>query len=305
MRTGYSQTGVALVLVLWVIVLLTVIAGAMSVTQRNGVYMTSNIRTEREGRALVDAGIHFMMLQIKPGARNKEDNPWPIDGKLRPWQFAGHRIWVGMIPESGRMDLNRVDDRLLLALFKSAGLSEDQATAIRDAIVDWRDKDNTPMPAGAEDDSYKAAGRPVGARDEMFLSVEELQQVLGVTPELYKKVRPALTVDARQRKVNPFYAPPEVLRAIPGMDDGALSEFMAQRRQATRIEDVSMPVVEGNYFTKAVGIMYRVIAEVDMPDGHKVQASAIINSRRKTPHGYQVLRTDYSDVWHLGRIQAE
>ena len=44
MSFSYRQRGIALVLVLWVIVLLTVIAGAMAVSQRAGVSMVSNAR---------------------------------------------------------------------------------------------------------------------------------------------------------------------------------------------------------------------------------------------------------------------
>jgi len=46
MNMNHRQQGVALVLVLWVVVLLTVIAGAMAVTQRGGVSMGGNTMQE-------------------------------------------------------------------------------------------------------------------------------------------------------------------------------------------------------------------------------------------------------------------
>ena len=296
-----SQKGIALVLVLWVIVLLTVIAGAMSMTQRNGVYMTSNIRAEREGRALVDAGINFMMLQLKVKPGNEQNALWPMDGKLRPWEFAGRTIWIGALPESGRIDLNRAPEELLLGLLVSAGLSESQAASIKDAIVDWRDRDQDPKPQGAEDSDYISAGRPLGARDELFMSVEELQQVLGVTPDLYNKIKPALTVHSRQRKVNPFYAPPEVLKALPGMTEEMVNEFSNMRTQPGAEAALQGAAPSGQFVTKSKGIAFRVMAEVELPDGTVVQGEAIVNSRRKTPHGYLVSVRHYGPIWNLGR----
>ena len=50
--------------------------------------------------------------------------------------------------------------------------------------------------AGFTDDEYEAAGRNYGAKDGPFDSVEELLQLLGMTPALYQRLAPALTVSA-------------------------------------------------------------------------------------------------------------
>ncbi|HIE54423.1 MAG TPA: general secretion pathway protein GspK, partial [Chromatiaceae bacterium] len=225
------ERGIALVLVLWVVVLLGVIAGAMSMTQRSGVAMVANHRLERQGRALVEAGIHFMMLQLDNRNKPVEQNPWPTDGRLHPWRFAGRTIWIGAMPETGRIDLNQADENLLLGVLRAAGLDEEQAIAVRDAILDWRDADDGMRPAGAEDDDYLEAGRPLGARDGPFLSVEELRQVRGVTAELYKRLAPLLTVDSGQRTVNPVFASKAVLQAIPDLDPELIDQFLLERRK--------------------------------------------------------------------------
>ena len=73
MAINNRQRGVVLILVLWVVVLLSVIAGAVTVTQTAGVSMVSNMKNHREGRALVDAGIRFMMLNIGVSKRVVEE----------------------------------------------------------------------------------------------------------------------------------------------------------------------------------------------------------------------------------------
>ena len=43
--------------------------------------------------------------------------------------------------------------------------------------------------------------------------------MIGMTPELFDGVAPALTVYSQTPWVDPSFAPPAVLRALPGMDE--------------------------------------------------------------------------------------
>ncbi len=304
MSFSYRQRGVALVLVLWVIVLLTVIAGAMAVSQQAGVSMVSNTRQERQGRALAAAGIQFMTLQLEQRNRPLEEQRYPADGRLRPWQFAGHTIWIGAISDTGRINLNMADEQLLAGALQGSGLDEEQIESIRDAILDWRDKDSEHHLAGAEDDAYEAEGRPIGARDDVFQSVEELQQVLGVTPALYKQLAPRLTIHSMQRRVNPAFAYVDVLSAIPGITPAEVEAYLEARLQALE-QGLPTPVPEGSYgryFSRAVGPVFRVFAEVDVESGGKVEAEVIINANNRTTKGYKILERNYSPLINFGRV---
>jgi len=303
MNMNHRQQGVALVLVLWVVVLLTVIAGAMAVTQRAGVSMVGNTMQERQGRALAAAGIQYMTLQLGQRGKPVEEQAYPVDGQLHPWQFAGRTIWIGAMSDTGRINLNMADEQLLAGVLLAAGLDQEQAERIRDAILDWRDKDTEHHLAGAEDDAYQSEGRPVGARDDIFQSVEELQQVLGVTPALYKQLAPWLTVHSKQRTVNPAFSSADMLRAIPGIDPADVETYLAIRRQALD-QGLSVPMPEGSfaqYLSNSVGPVFRVFAEVDMESGTKVEAEVIIDTSLKTTKGYRILQRNYSPLINLGR----
>jgi len=300
------QQGVALVLVLWVIVLLTVIAGSMATSQRAAVSMVSNAKHERQGRALAAAGIQFMTLQLEQRSKPLSEQRYPADGRLRPWQFADHTVWIGAMSDTGRISLNMANGELLAGMLLAAGLDDMQVENIRGAILDWRDKDSDHQIGGAEDDAYDAAGRPVGARDDVFQSVEELQQVLGVTPAIYKQLAPRLTVHSMQRTVNPAYSTAEVLASIPGITPAEVEAYLAMRSQALdQGQPVRMP--EGpyaQYFSQSVGPVFRVFAEIDMESGSKVEAEVIINSGLKTTKGYKILERNYSPLINLGRTMA-
>ena len=298
-----NQQGIALVLVLWVIVLLSVIAGAMSMTQRNGVMMTGNIRQEREGRAFLSAGLNFMSLMLERRNRPAEDNPWPVDGRLHPWNFQGRLLWIGAAPEEARIDINQAKDEVLLGLIKSSGLEEDEALALRDAILDWKDKDSNRHAEGAEDRDYRSDGRPIGARDGRFLSVEELQQIRGMTPSLYKKLAGALTVDARQRTVNPAFASRKVLLAIPGVTPEQVDDYIQQREQARQQGlPVPAPAFGAAFFKNSMGTRFRLFAELDLAGGGKAQAEMVVDTRKRTRKGYMLLQKKFGKLESLGRV---
>ena len=297
-----NQKGIALVLVLWVIVLLGVIAGAMSMTQRTGVIMVSNLRQEREARALADAGLHFMMLQLDMRNLPREEDRWPVDGKLHPWVFGGNTVWIGAVTENARLDLNQVDEQVLTNLLQSFGLEDEALWSLRDAILDWRDPDNIHRDYGAEDAEYRQEGRPLGPRDGRFLTVEELRQVKGITPEIYEKLAAVLTVNAQQRTVNPAFASRAVLSAIPGMTPALVDQYLQERQIAIEQgQNPPVPPAGGRYFGSG-GInsnIFRIIAEVDASSGMKIRTEVVISTKERTLKGYRILSRDFGKggVW--------
>src|SRR5579863_8363240 len=71
---------------------------------------------------------------------------------------------------------------------------------------------------GATDADYLAAGYPYHPRGGPFQRVDELLLVMGMTPELYHRVEPALTVYSGRPLFDPQVAPREALAALDDMD---------------------------------------------------------------------------------------
>jgi len=292
------QRGIALVLVLWVLVLLSAMAISQSLTQRLEVAMTANVKDERAARALVDAGIEFMTLELlmQRGITNPEK--WAADGLLRPWSFDGAVVGVAATAETARIDLNMATPEMLEALFKSSGMEEEEAQRLRDAIVDWRDGDSNHLLAGAEDPEYEAAGLPYGAKDANFESVEELRQVLGVTEDIYQRIAPALTVHSARRTVNPLLASPQVLGAIPGMTPEQVQAYL-DLRESHREQGFPVPLPPGvspMYVEQGQIPIYRVYAETTVEGGGKVKGEAVVNLGASNPRGYDVLERSYAPL---------
>ena len=111
------------------------------------------------------------------------------------------------------------------------------STKLSQAILDWRDADSIPRPSGAERDDYIKAERLALPTNAPFREIEELQDVMGMTPEIYAKAVPYLTTHG-VAQVNLNTAPVPVLRALPGMTDATLNMILQLRSQGRRITDV-------------------------------------------------------------------
>nr|WP_298154256.1 general secretion pathway protein GspK [uncultured Pseudoxanthomonas sp.] len=218
--------GAALLLVLWLVALLTALLGAYALTARMEALQGRVGSRGAMAQEIARAGMEYALVRVAD--RNPETH-WQPNGRAYAWRFDGHEVQVRIIDETGKVDLNQADVPLLSRLMQALGEPPDTGDALAAAIVDWRDADDLSQPVGgAEDDDYAAAGRPYGAKDAPFETIAELEQVLGMTPGLYARLAPFLTLYSGRGQPDATYAQGPVLVAM-GMDATA---WLAQREAA-------------------------------------------------------------------------
>ena len=184
--------GAALILVLWMIALLSALVGAFAMTARTEYLQGRTLGSGVVAAQAARAGLEYAATRISfPDPRVQ----WLPDGRPYRWRFGGAEIEVRVVDESGKLDLNAAEAGSLSALMQAVGAPAEQADAVAAAIVDWRDPDDLTQPqGGAEDPQYAAAGLGWGAKDAPFETVAEVEQVLGMTPDLYGLLAPHLTI---------------------------------------------------------------------------------------------------------------
>jgi general secretion pathway protein K len=246
------RAGIALVLVLWVLTLLTVMAVGMTAAQRTETALTENVMADARFRALAEAAIVYtvgtFLTPVAPAQTGLGDGAppggaetadWLPDGAPRTWVFDGNQVAIAVFNEQSRINLNQATPKVLAALLVALGAGEQEALAIADAIVDWRDSDDLKLLNGAEDKDYAEAGRALGAKDAPFVAVEELQQVLGVSRGLYQRLAPEVTVDTQGDQVDQTFASAAVLAALQGI------ELDAAQRQVQGRDAPTLPGAQG------------------------------------------------------------
>ena len=264
-KMGGCQRGIALMLVLWVITLLTIIAVGLTATQRTEINLAANQVASASFRAQADAAIQFAALNLltQPPVATQEEALdtqafWVPDGQPRVWGLGEQMLEIRIINEASLIDLNTADRELLLALMMAVGLQDAEPDSLVDTILDWRDADELHLVNGAEDPDYEAAGLPYGAKDGPFDSLEELQQLIGFNKELYEILTPAMTVSSGQATPEPTFAPPLVQAAQQGI---SLEEMQDRLETETAIlDDTPTPKGRG-------GPLYRIQVRWRAPGG--------------------------------------
>jgi general secretion pathway protein K len=269
-----GQRGVALILVLWLTVMLTVIAGSFAYGMRNEALAARNTVSWAQARSLADGAIHRTVFELlRPKV---SPDMWAADGTVRAWDDDGARIVVSVVDESGKIDLNTAPNALLKGLLIAAGgLDEPTAAQFIDIIADWKDADDLRRPNGAEAADYKAAGSPYTPANAFFETVPELQRVLGMTPALYAKLADNLTVHSRLGGVNPLYASRATLLALPGATPAIVDTYLAQRRDALAAKLPPPPFPLAGFPAGAINL-WRIRAEVTMGDGVSFVREAVV-----------------------------
>ncbi len=226
-RRRPSNRGLALLMVLWVLSLLALMAATVARTSRTDVNLARNAMERVRAEALADAGVHLAAGRLQQALG---EGGWSIDGQIRSLRLDDGEVRVAIADEAGKIDLNGAAPELLAALFVALGRDRAASVALAQAVADFRDADHLPLAEGAEDDRYLAAGLDYDAKDAPFEDVAELQQVLGMTPELYRQAAPVLTVHSRARRPEAATAPPLVVAALSdeGLEGGAGEDIGAE-----------------------------------------------------------------------------
>ena len=270
------QRGVALVMVLWLCILLTVVGGAFAFSMRNEALASRNAVSLAQARAIADGAIDRMAFEL---LRPRTQQSWKADSAPHRWIDGDTLVVATARDESSKLDLNTAAEPLLKGLFVNVGgLDDQQASAIVDAIVDWRDADDLRRPNGAEAPDYRAANSQYAPTNSAFESVGELSRVLGVTPALYARVAGALTVHSRQIGANPLTANRETLLAFPASTPEIVDEYITRRDEALANELPMPPFPPAQGFAAGAVPVWRIHAEAVRPDGVTFVREAVVRA---------------------------
>jgi general secretion pathway protein K len=238
-----KQRGLALLIVLGLVMFLSVIALSFSESQRMSSQMAANALAVSRAQAVADGAVHKMIYEMtRPQLPDEPvaERRWKSDGLPYEWSESGVQVTVSARSEAAKIDLNFAAEALLKHLFVSTGVEDGEANSIVAAIRDWTDADNLKRPNGAEIDDYRSAGKKVFPANDFFTAIEELQNVMGMTPQRYLAVAPFLTVHSRMSGVDPQTASLAVLLKIPNLDPTQVGEWVAARDAAIR-DNVTPP----------------------------------------------------------------
>ncbi len=241
-----DDRGFALIVVIWIVGLLALIAASFTGGVRSHIRSVAGVAEGARAEAMADAGANLAILDLVAVRLDpRRARRFALGGEPTSCALEGAGVvTVTLQDESGRVDLNAADERLLAQLLTGLGAPAEAAATVAASIADFRDADGERRARGAELADYLAAGLARGPKNAPFDAVEELDQVLGLDGELASRLKPFVTVYSGQAGIDLKSAPPALRSALASGTGGTpdagvmLASPAAQRVFLVRSEAV-------------------------------------------------------------------
>ena len=175
-------------------VVLAALAGVMAgvaiyAMNENDAVRTSINRSEhRRARLAAEAGIQYALTAIQTVADSPQNpvttaDDWALLGNTGADTFivGNESFRVQILDNSGRLDLNTITE----ATLDNMPLTQEQI----DSFLDWREAGGTARPEGGKDEYYNGLTKPYNTREGRILTVSELLQIKGWTPDVLYNVQ--------------------------------------------------------------------------------------------------------------------
>ena len=228
--TAHSQRGVALLTILLLVVSITVVAGAMLASQKIAIRRSGLLFDQNQLLQDISAGQQLALTMIRADNKlNDTDSAQDIWAQpIPPYALGGHSIGIEVRDEASRFNINNLYqngavDTAAVAMFQRLLTQLNLEPDIAIAVLDCQDSDSKVYKDGGAEDAVYTQQSNTTLPNQSFVSIDQLQEVRGVTAEALKTLRPYITAVPYFVPVNVNTANPVLLAALM---DGGTSEQM-------------------------------------------------------------------------------
>ncbi|RRV04472.1 general secretion pathway protein GspK [Pseudomonas sp. v388] len=198
-----QQRGVALLVVLWVLALLSLLLGGLAgwvqLESRQALWLRQNT----QALLSAEAGLNMTVQGLLDPTQRKR---WVADGRFTALRLDDTQLTISIRSERGKLDLNSAPAADMARVFQACGADKRQASALAQAVAAQRNDGESPLRV-----------------------VEEVRVLPGMTRALYARLLPEITVLSGLDRPDPAFASALLRRALNlpnqsavGADPGAV-----------------------------------------------------------------------------------
>jgi general secretion pathway protein K len=291
-RRAGDRRGVAILIVLWVVLVLSLLISGFAFTMHVETQVASFARKQLKSEMLARSGIEVARMQLAlddksatEGGFDALNQAWATNEELYVNHELGDGIYnVKVIDEEAKIPINSVSDVQLKRLLSLLGVDPFDSDIIVDSILDWREAGDLARLNGAKSDYYQSLSPPYRAKNAPLDRVDELLLVRGVTPELFnsspgnedEEPRPGWTdlfTTTSSGHINVNTASPIVLRALLNIDDVQVQAILSRRDGADGIAGT-----EDDAPFRTVDEFFAIVGNMDEATKQVVQGIVDVNS---------------------------
>jgi general secretion pathway protein K len=205
LHTPNPKRGIALIIVMISILILTILAGGFAYSMKVEMRLAMNARNFSElewiGRSGMEYAKWILAEDMKLDPRDASFDVWaggvggvsasnsPLAEIQLPQTIElgrGRFILHPMVDAERKININQADELLLQRVFTAMGADAGEIPVVISSILDWIDRDDLENLQGAESDVYLAFDPPYEAKNGPLDDISELLLVQGVNPQMFR-----------------------------------------------------------------------------------------------------------------------
>ena len=306
-----ADDGLVLVAVIWLLALLGGLVTAMSIFATNTLSMIAVSGDRPRADAAIEAGLTQAVAHLLAA-----NEPAPGRGTVT---VGDATVTFSSLAETARIDVNVASAELLAGLFMRLGAASDAATGYAGLIVALRGEPPAPKETGANAHpagfdaneetpasiaALARAGQPKPGEADPHRPIADtlqLASVPGLPSSLVARAAPYLTTYSGVAEIDPRWAAPVIIEALPGMTRERVRTVLDLRSRPginpASLDDALAPA-KALTTTKTV-LSTRVSVRAVLADGFTAAAEIVIICYPEDRTPYRVLSwDDEADLRH-------
>lgn len=207
---------------LWTLVLISLLVSTIAASGSGRTRQAADLKRNAQLRAEADGGVEEAVFHLVDGSKAR----WPADDTLHVIKRGDTVLSMRIATEAGKVNPNRASQDLLAALFQALGLDTRTALTVATRMIVWRF-------AGMQAAVERGDGRDYLPPGAPFESIAEVGLVAGITPSLFARLAPHLSL-YRDNDPEAISADPVVQQAlaiVSGSGDNARQNALAASNQ--------------------------------------------------------------------------
>ncbi|MDX8390478.1 MAG: type II secretion system minor pseudopilin GspK [Mariprofundaceae bacterium] len=252
-RQGRSERGVALVIVLGLVALISAWAATSAREDWISLRRAENMDNAMRVWLATESGIALVRMMLKDDAENSDIDsleeiwatptpPYPVDNGTVAGEFFDANRFLNL---NNLVNAQGVVQPAFVEVMKRLFMQLELSPLLVDAIVDWLDRDNIPFGSGgAEEMAYM--DQRYAVKNALFDGVRELRLVVGFDEDIVNKIRPFVIARANMANmaitpVNINTASREVLMAMANLSVIDAENILSLRNESAfeRVADLT------------------------------------------------------------------
>jgi general secretion pathway protein K len=267
-----KNRGMAVIIVLVVVTLLTIFAGLFAYSMKIETRLALNSNNDEQmlwlGRGGVELARYVVategnqpfdsLNQIWAGGPGfgSETNSALMGLQLDHYPIGDNYVSVKIVDLERKINVNSANGELLRQVLTAMGADAGDISTVADSIQDWIDADDATRPAGAESDWYQGLNPPYYAKNAPMDDISELLYVKGVTAEMFNGGSPTNVQNTafQHHQLGFGHAPGEAPTYTFGLKD-VFTPFSSGRVNINTADLTVLQLIPGMDTTSAQAIM--------------------------------------------------